>query len=118
MSEENQTLAQRREKAESLANLGVNLYSNNFKPANAVKELLPKGDSLEAQEAEPAGTSYSIAGRIMAMRKFGKAAFCTVADKSGQIQLYLKKDILGATTVRDLGTIKGRVDNNLYIELI
>ena len=30
----------------------------------------------------------------------------------------LKKDILGATTVRDLGTIKGRVDNNLYKELI
>jgi lysyl-tRNA synthetase, class II len=95
MSEENQTLAQRREKAESLAALGVNLYSNNFKPANAVQELLPKGDGLGPQETEPTGTSYSIAGRIMAMRKFGKAAFCTLADMTGQIQLYIKKDILG-----------------------
>ena len=95
MSEENQTLAQRREKAESLAEMGVNLYSNSFKPANAVQELLPKGDSLGPQEAEAGGASYSLAGRIMAMRKFGKAAFCTLTDKTGHIQLYIKKDILG-----------------------
>jgi lysyl-tRNA synthetase class 2 len=95
MSEENQTLAQRREKAASLAELGVNLYSNNFKPANKVEELLPKGDSLGPQDTEPGGASYSIAGRVMAMRKFGKAAFCTIADKSGQLQIYVKKDILG-----------------------
>lgn len=95
MSEENQTLAQRREKAESLAELGVKLFSNSFKPANAVKELLPRGEGLGPQEAEPGGDSYSVAGRIMAMRKFGKAAFCTLADRTGQIQLYLKKDILG-----------------------
>ncbi len=95
MSEENQTLAQRREKAASLAELGVNLYSNNFKPANKVQELLPKGDNLGPQETEAGGACYSIAGRVMAMRKFGKAAFCTIADKSGQLQIYVKKDILG-----------------------
>jgi len=95
MSEENQTLAQRREKAESLAALGVKLYSNSFKPADAIHDLLPKGDHLAAQETETGGASYSIAGRVMAMRKFGKAAFCTVADKTGQLQIYVKKDILG-----------------------
>jgi lysyl-tRNA synthetase class 2 len=95
MSEENQTLAQRREKAASLAELGVNLYSNNFKPANKVEELLPKGENLGPQDTEPGGATYSIAGRVMAMRKFGKAAFCTIADKSGQLQIYVKKDILG-----------------------
>ncbi|MBW2683436.1 MAG: hypothetical protein JRC69_07750, partial [Deltaproteobacteria bacterium] len=82
MSQDNQTLKQRREKAESLEKLGVNLYSNSFTPTNAIEELLPKGDSLEAQETEPGGTSYSIAGRIMAMRKFGKAAFCHLTDQS------------------------------------
>ena len=118
MSEENQTLAQRREKAESLADLGVNLYSNNFKTANTAKELLPKGDSLEPQEAESSGAIYSIAGRIMAMRKFGKAAFCSVADKSGQIQIYLKKDILGDEIFEtfkkwDIGDIVG-VEGSLF----
>ena len=81
MTEENQTLAQRREKAESLAALGVNLYSNGFKPANAIKELLPKGEGLEPQEKEEGEQLYSVAGRIMAMRKFGKAAFCTITEK-------------------------------------
>ncbi len=118
MSEENQTLAQRREKAESLAELGVNLYSNSFKPANAVKELLPKGEGLAAQEAEPGETTYSIAGRIMAMRKFGKAAFCTLSDKTGQIQLYIKKDILGDEVFEtfkkwDIGDIIG-VEGTLF----
>ncbi len=112
MSEENLTLSQRREKAESLAELGVNLYSNTFKPANAVKELLPKGETLEAQETEPGGASYSIAGRIMAMRKFGKAAFCTITDKTGPIQIYVKKDILGDDVFEtfkkwDIGDIVG-----------
>ena len=112
MSEENQTLAQRKEKAESLAQLGVNLYSNTFKPANAIEELLPKAENLEPQETEASGASYSIAGRIMAMRKFGKAAFCSIADKTGQIQIYVKKDILGEEIFEtfkkwDIGDIVG-----------
>ncbi|MBW2682328.1 MAG: lysine--tRNA ligase [Deltaproteobacteria bacterium] len=112
MSQDNQTLKQRREKAESLEKLGVNLYSNSFTPANAIEELLPKGDSLEAQETEPGGNSYSIAGRIMAMRKFGKAAFCHLIDQTGRIQIYLKKDKLGDETFTafkkwDIGDIVG-----------
>ena len=118
MSEENQTLAQRREKAESLAALGVKLFSNSFKPANAVQELLPKGDTLGPQEAEPGDASYSVAGRVMTMRKFGKAAFCTLADKTGQIQIYIKKDILGDEVFEtfkkwDIGDIIG-VEGTLF----
>lgn len=118
MSEENQTLAQRREKAQSLADLGVNIYSNRFKPANSVSELLPKGEALAAQEAEPSGESYSLAGRILTMRKFGKAAFCTVADQSGKIQIYVKKDILGEDIFEtfkkwDIGDIVG-VEGTLF----
>lgn len=118
MSEENQTLVQRKEKAESLADLGVNLYSNTFKPANAIKELLPVGPILQPQEAEEKGTIYSVAGRIMAMRKFGKAAFCSITDKSGQIQIYLKKDILGEAVFEtfkkwDIGDIVG-IEGSLF----
>jgi lysyl-tRNA synthetase class 2 len=118
MTEENQTLAQRREKAESLADLGVNLYSNGFKPANAIKELLPKGEVLEAQQKEEGEPLYSVAGRIMAMRKFGKAAFCTVTDKTGQIQIYIKKDILGDAQFEqflkwDIGDIVG-IEGSLF----
>lgn len=118
MTEENQTLTQRREKAESLAALGVNLYSNGFKPANAIKELLPKGEGLGPQEKEDGEPLYSVAGRIMAMRKFGKAAFCTITDKSGQIQIYIKKDIVGDEIFEtfkkwDIGDIVG-IEGSLF----
>ncbi len=114
MSQDNQTLKQRREKAESLEAAGTSLYSNHFKPTNAIQELLPKGTSLEPQEKEPKKNSYSVAGRIMAMRKFGKAAFCQITDKTGSIQIYLRKDTLGDDTFEafkkwDIGDIVGIV---------
>jgi len=95
MSKDNQILQQRREKAEALEELGVKLYTNRFQPANIVEELLPKGAHLEAQQHDENGETFSLAGRIMSMRKFGKAAFFHLADRSGQLQIYLKKDILG-----------------------
>ena len=118
MSEESQLLAQRKEKADSLAALGVNLYINSFKPAHAAKDILPRGEGLGPQDVDPSGAVYSVAGRIMAMRKFGKAAFCTVADGSGQIQIYVKLDVLGEETFEtfkkwDIGDIVG-VEGTLF----
>ena len=111
-NQDNQTLKQRREKAESLEDTGVKLYSNSFTPQNCIQELLPRGEALQAQEKEQDSPVYSIAGRIMAMRKFGKAAFCHISDSTGQIQIYVKKDTLGeeifATFKKwDIGDIVG-----------
>ncbi len=119
MSKENtQVLKQRREKADALADLGVNLYSNGFKPANRIKELLPKGEHLVAEAFDETNYTYSIAGRIMSMRKFGKAAFLHLADSSGRIQVYIKKDALGdeifATFKKwDIGDIVG-IEGKLF----
>ncbi len=95
MSNDNQLLKQRREKAESLAELGVNLYSNSFKPKHKISSLLPKERLLEPQQSEEGEQVYAVAGRIMAMRKFGKAAFFTIADPSGNLQVYVRKDVIG-----------------------
>jgi lysyl-tRNA synthetase, class II len=112
MNKDNQILKQRREKAESLAALGVNLYSNSFKPANAIKDLLPKGTHLAPEAYDETRFSYSIAGRILSMRKFGKAAFCHIVDSSAQIQVYVKMDTVGdeqyaAFKKWDIGDIVG-----------
>ncbi len=59
MSKENtQVLKQRREKAEALADLGVNLYSNDFKPNNRIQELPPKGEHLEAESQDEANYTH------------------------------------------------------------
>ncbi len=118
MSKDNLTLRQRREKAEALADLGVNLYSNSFKPANSIKELLPKGEHLAAEKTDETRFTYSIAGRIMSMRKFGKAAFLHLTDTSGRIQVYIKKDTVGdevfATFKKwDIGDIVG-IEGKLF----
>ena len=119
MAKENtQILRQRREKADNLAALGVNLYSNHFKPANRIKELLPKGEHLAAETQDETNYTYSVAGRIMSMRKFGKAAFFNLADSSGRIQIYIKKDDVGdevfATFKKwDIGDIVG-IEGKLF----
>ena len=119
MSKENtQVLKQRREKADALADLGVNLYSNSFKPANRIKELPPKGVHLEAETQDETNYTYSISGRIMTMRKFGKAAFFNITDSSGTIQVYVKKVDLGDdvfTTFKkwDIGDIVG-IEGKLF----
>ncbi len=112
MSSDNQFLAQRREKARSLADLGVNLYTNTFKPTDRIESILPQAEPLEPQQKEETGSRFSIAGRILAMRKFGKAAFITLVDASGQMQVYIRKDTVGddqfaAFMKFDIGDIVG-----------
>ena len=95
MTKDNQTMQQRREKGSALAELGVKIYSNAFKPKHHTIDLQPLGESLEPEGHDSSGTTYSVAGRVMSMRKFGKAAFFHLADREGTIQVYVRKDKLG-----------------------
>ncbi|WP_035246346.1 lysine--tRNA ligase [Desulfogranum mediterraneum] len=111
-------LSQRREKAEALAQDGINLFSNSFTAPQAVADILPKGDLLQAEAHEESGTTYRLAGRIMSMRKFGKAAFFHLQDSSGRIQIYVRRDTLGVETFAhfkkwDVGDIVG-VEGKLF----
>ncbi len=110
MNELNQILIQRRKKGDELAQLGVNLYANDYKPSHRVIDII---SPTERDAKETAGTgTFSVAGRIIAMRKFGKAAFLHIQDESGRIQVYVKKDEVGddAYTIFkkfDIGDIAG-----------
>jgi lysyl-tRNA synthetase class 2 len=113
MSEElNQVLRQRRQKALELADLGVNIYANDFKPTNTVKDLLAMAEEITDETEPNQGQAYTIGGRIMALRKFGKAAFLHIQDESGRIQIYVKRDVVGVDTYAifkklDIGDIVG-----------
>ncbi len=109
MEELNQVLKQRRQKAQELAELGVNLYANDFKPGHRISDILAKNDNPDAPLEEGI---KSVAGRIMALRKFGKAAFLHIQDETGRIQVYVKRDGVGVETYQifkklDLGDIVG-----------
>jgi len=113
MSEElNQVMQQRRQKAAELAELGVNLYSNDFKPTHAIKELLAAGGEITDETEPDQGPRYTVAGRIMFLRKMGKASFLQIQDETGRLQIYIKRDTVGEAPYEifkklDLGDIVG-----------
>ena len=110
MEESNQILSQRRQKARELADQGAALYANDFKPGHRIIDLLPAHDPNH--EAELAGGMKAVAGRIMAMRKFGKAAFLHLQDGTGRLQIHIKQDEVGEAAYAvfrklDIGDIAG-----------
>ncbi len=111
---ESHILKQRREKAQTLADAGVKLFSNDFKNPQPIAEILPRGEALAPESHEKNGGLYRVAGRIMSLRKFGKAAFFHIQDESGRIQIYVRKDLLGDEPFKlfkkwDVGDIVGVV---------
>jgi len=94
MDELNQVLQQRRQKAQELAGLGVNLYANDFRPTHSIHEVMAKTEE-NGGVFHGEGPEYAIAGRIMSIRKFGKAAFLHLQDASGRMQVYVKQDGIG-----------------------
>jgi len=85
----------RKEKAKKLRESGENPYKNGYVP-EALAEALNTKYGAESKEAlETLKPVTSVAGRIVANRDFGKAAFVRIQDRSGHIQVYAQKDTLG-----------------------
>ena len=97
---ENDLTLQRINKVNELIEQGVNPYPNDFKPANMTSELIDKysdkdGEQLKAMEAE-----FSIAGRVISIRDFGKSAFFHVKDSSGKMQCFIQKNQIGEEKIK------------------
>jgi lysyl-tRNA synthetase class 2 len=92
MSEENKSLKQiidfRVQKLNKLKEDGVNPFPSRFKPTH--KSLFIKENYLKLESE-----TVKVAGRIMAIRKMGKASFAQLSDIDGSIQLFIKKDNIG-----------------------
>jgi len=86
----------RLEKLGALRKTGENPYKNGFRAKNFSDELHRKYNAKTKEELElEEPVAVSVAGRIMAIRSFGKAAFVRVKDTSGEIQLFVQKAKLG-----------------------
>lgn len=94
-STEREIVAQRVRKAEELRKLGVNPFGNGRAPAHLAQDLVRRYGDQPAEEIAKDPGSWSIAGRVLAVRSFGKAAFLRVRDRSGEIQVWVKKDKVG-----------------------
>src|SRR5512133_3647779 len=92
---EREILAQRLKKAEALRALGVNPYGNGLRAAHVTKDLHDRYGQQKTEEIAADPGRWSIAGRVLANRAFGKAAFLKVRDRAGEIQVWVKKDKVG-----------------------
>ncbi len=92
--EDNELLNIRREKIADLKSAGVDLYPNDVKPQNTTAEILGKFENSDSDALAALSETFSIAGRLMAVRNFGKAAFIKIQDYKGHIQGYIGKNSL------------------------
>ena len=109
MTEEQKSFKQiveyRKEKLEKLISKGVNPYPALFKPTHKSSEVILNFDALN-------NSSLHLAGRIISIRKMGKASFFNIQDSSGKIQIFIKKDEVGDSEyevfqLMDIGDIVG-----------
>jgi lysyl-tRNA synthetase class 2 len=89
----NEYAQERLAKAEALAKAGVAPYAYAFERSHDASSIQKGWGPL--QIGEHSAESVRFAGRIMTLRGQGKAAFATLADQSGRMQIYVKVDILG-----------------------
>ena len=95
MEDVNELVAQRIAKVADLRNAGINPYSNGFEVTHQTAQVLEAHANDSAADLDGCENQYIIAGRIMARRDFGKAAFVQIQDRTGRLQIYVGKNNIG-----------------------
>ena len=106
----NEMMKIRREKMEAFREIGVAPFGHRYEVTDYAADIKANNEGLDGEEEGP---EVNIAGRLMAIRGHGKASFCTLNDRSGNIQVYFKIDVLGEEKYKkefrklDIGDIVG-----------
>jgi lysyl-tRNA synthetase, class II len=92
--EDNDQRQQRLKKLETLKGLGVAPYGARFEFKDRAGDLIRRHGDKPKATLEQEKTVCTLAGRIVGLRRFGKAAFAVLQDGADRLQVYLKKDNL------------------------
>ena len=93
-SEENEAV-QRRKKVAALREQGVDPYGSRFDGKVPFREIVQTYGGKTGEQLDALTQTFKVAGRIISLRRFGKAAFAHLQDASGRVQVYFRKDRLG-----------------------
>jgi lysyl-tRNA synthetase class 2 len=91
-------VANRRASRERIARMGRPLYPNRWNPTHLVSDVVARWAQKDAAaiDAEPEDSRrVRVPGRILAIRKMGKAVFLDLSDGSSRLQVYVRRDALG-----------------------
>jgi lysyl-tRNA synthetase class 2 len=117
MTQEDEQIAQRRAHLEAIAALGVPAYPHRFDLTDTVSALAARHGAATAAELDASPVETTTAGRILAIRSFGKASFLALSDGRSRIQVYVRKDALSERDfelfrlldIGDLAGVSGRL---------
>jgi lysyl-tRNA synthetase class 2 len=91
---ESELIRVRREKLERIVGLGFDAFPTKADVDSTIAAVVKTYGEMTAQELEAAHVTVKIAGRIMTIREFGKAAFLVLSEKTARIQVYCRMDTL------------------------
>ncbi len=92
---DNEYIKVRKDKAEELRKEGVNPFVNGIQPTTTTAVIHENYDDKDGATLEKDDSKRSIAGRVIAIRSFGKAAFLQIRDRTGKLQIFVQKQNVG-----------------------
>ena len=107
----------RREKSEKLRELGLDPFGQRYDREDYANDIKEKYKDVDHDSFENMDDTARVAGRIMFIRKMGKASFFTIQDKLGKIQIYISINDIGedaynlfkTADIGDIVGVRGRV---------
>jgi lysyl-tRNA synthetase class 2 len=112
LSLEDELLRQRLECVHKIEALGFRPYGNRFEFTHTVPLILEEHSERTAEDLEANRTQVRICGRIMTVRRMGKAGFAHLSQDGARLQVYVRKDAVPEADYElyqllDLGDIVG-----------
>src|SRR5580765_6054127 len=92
MSSEDEQVQQRRSNLTELQKLGVDIYPHTFERRHTITGLVDAHGGRTHDELEADRVETITAGRILAIRAFGKANFLVLSDGHARLQVYIRQD--------------------------
>ena len=94
MEETNDLMRQRKEKLNEIRKAGIDPYPHQYAPTHTTLDIQEEYDDVTETPDET--HRVTVAGRIMTKRDHGKSSFVNLQDSAGQIQIYVRRDGVGA----------------------
>jgi lysyl-tRNA synthetase, class II len=102
-TDESDQVIQRRANLQELTQLGVDPYPRRFENGVPVGAIVAEHGAKAAEELDSPRITVRTAGRILAIRGFGKAGFLQLSDGIARVQVYVRQDSVSA---RDYSVFK------------
>ncbi len=107
----------RRDKLQKLAALGVDIFPVRAERTHSVYEVVRDLSGMSKEDLDAKAITVAVPGRIMSIRKMGRATFFHISDGRKRLQAYIREDVAGPKAyevfglldIGDLVSVKGKL---------